>query len=58
MLVGKPVNNSLIRIEFVGDDVEVPRVAGLISSKDRIGHVIRELNEPRCPGVDEQWGVY
>ena len=47
-----------VRVEAVGDYVEICRVLRVVASEDRIGHVVRDLDAPERPRGYEEWAVH
>ena len=52
--VGQTVNNSVVRVELAGDEVEILRVPRVIAPEHRVSDVVGELDDPRRTRVHEE----
>ena len=54
LFVGQTVNNSVVRVELAGDEVEILRVPRVIAPEHRVSDVVGELDDPRRTRVHEE----
>jgi hypothetical protein len=54
MSVGESVNHAVDGVEAVGDEVEILRVARVVTTENRVGNVIRNLDKTRGFGIREK----
>lgn len=53
MLMRKAMENVILRVEAVGDDIEILSVAGIVAAENGIGDMGGDLHKPRSPRVDK-----